>query len=240
MTNTDHFERVLTFIDALVLTIRPREDNGEKALHALLMKRDAEPCEGLWSLIGGGFRPSMYKHHEELCHDKIKDKAGIEPTYLEQVYTQYGEDRDQRGPSQTTLYYSILPMILDNTPDYSLQAGSNAAEVKWIPVEGGTVDLDFAFDHKKLLEIGVDRVLSKASYTDVLLNFLPDIFTMSDIINVHGSLFGKPMSYKVAQSRFEKTGLITKSAFTAKSGGRHSVCFTRVQEDLHIFDRPLG
>src|SRR6185503_6323614 len=75
-------------------------------LHAVLVRRTEHPDRGRWSLPGGFVR--MDESLDRAAVRVLRDKAGLEGVFLEQLYT-FGEpDRDPRTRVITVAYYALV------------------------------------------------------------------------------------------------------------------------------------
>ena len=83
-----------------------KRQKSKKSIRVLLIRRDAEPCEGKWSLPGGfvGIDETI----EEVARRKVLEKTGYDQYYLEQLYTFDGIDRDSRWRVISTAYVGIM------------------------------------------------------------------------------------------------------------------------------------
>ena len=61
-------------------------------LQILLVKRDEEPFNGMWSLPGG-FVPED-RNFEDTIRQKVKEKTGYADMYMEQLYTFWEVETD--------------------------------------------------------------------------------------------------------------------------------------------------
>jgi 8-oxo-dGTP diphosphatase len=99
-----HYEtRPILTVDVTLFTVQ----DGE--LRVALQRRDKPPFEGEIALIGG------YVHVEEDANTLataarvLKEKAGLEGIFLEQLMTSSGPRRDPRGWSASVAYYALVP-----------------------------------------------------------------------------------------------------------------------------------
>src|SRR3989338_10953412 len=85
--------------DIVIFTI----ENDE--LKVLLIKRAKEPFKNQWALPGGFLLKK--EDPEKAAKRVLKEKAGIENVYLEQLYTFAGSGRDPRGNIITVSYFAL-------------------------------------------------------------------------------------------------------------------------------------
>ena len=155
-------------------------------LQILLIKRDEEPFNGMWSLPGG-FVPED-KNFEDTIRQKVKEKTGYADMYMEQLYT-FGEvERDPRGRIISVTY---LGFISDDN-SYSLVNEKNK-ETTWanlIPIKNGNdytfeisilgERISLAFDHNLIVKTAIERIVNKIWYTTIIYKLLPEEFPLLD------------------------------------------------------------
>lgn len=61
-------------------------------------------------------------------------------------------------------------------------------------------DADLAFDHVEIIDMGLQRLRNKVSYTDVAFNLLPELFTLTTLQQVYEILLGE----ELVKSNFRK------------------------------------
>ena len=70
----------------------------DSALSVALLPRDREPYAGRPALIGGWIHVDEDAEAAATAARVLREKAGLEVPYLEQLYTFSGPVRDPRGP----------------------------------------------------------------------------------------------------------------------------------------------
>ena len=102
MKHTYEYPRAALTVDAVVFGF----DEGD--LKLLLIERDLEPYAGQWALPGGFVR--VDDTLEEAARRELHEEAGIDITFLEQLYT-FGEvGRDPRERVVTVAYYGLVDL----------------------------------------------------------------------------------------------------------------------------------
>ncbi len=168
--------KLLVTVDIVLFTIRDR------SLHLLLIRRLAKPFESRYALPGG-----FVLEEESLdaaAARELREEAGVDKVYLEQLYT-FGEPkRDPRGRVITVAYYALVPHT------QVLRAGTDAADAAWFPLARIPA---LAFDHRKIVEYAHQRIRNKLDYTGVGFELLPDKFTLSELQLVHEAILGETL-----------------------------------------------
>lgn len=166
--------------DLVVLTIR------EERLCVLLVKRGGAPFKGRLALPGGFVRER--EDIERAAYRELEEEAGLKPqdVVLEQLRTYGRADRDPRGRVVTVAWV----VLTADAPEP--QAGSDAAEAMWLPVDDVLAGRPaaLAFDHAQILSDGVERARSKLEYTGLAAAFCPVEFTVAELRRVYEIVWG--------------------------------------------------
>ncbi|SRR6266403_47616 len=170
----------------------------EKDLKILLIKRKYEPFQDSWALPGG------FVLEEESVDDaverELKEEAGIEDIYLEQLYT-FGEvKRDPRERIVSVAYYGLV-----NPDKHLLHAKTDACDAKWFSVK--TLPL-IAFDHINIIEIAYRRLQSKVSYQPIGFELLPSKFPFSQLQSLYETILDIPFDRRNFRKKFLKLNII--------------------------------
>ncbi len=80
-------------------------------------------------------------------------------------------------------------------------------------------DADLAFDHIEIIDMGIQRLRNKVSYTDIAFNLLPELFTLTSLQQVYEILLGK----ELVKSNFRKkiASLVIKTDQVRTDCGYH-------------------
>lgn len=153
--------------------------SDSKRLEVLLIERSSEPQKGKWSLPGGFV--DIDEEIESNVKRKLREKTGVSGDfYIEQLYTFGGLDRDERGRVVSVSYVGLV------NDDNHTNVGGTEYQT-WMDVELALCD-DLAFDHKEIIQYAIARLQGKAEYTDILFNFMPKEFTISDLQSVYETI----------------------------------------------------
>ena len=220
--NFNSYEKISIATDIVILTTDNKEQTNkrkvaEKGLQVLLIKRDEEPYNGSWSLVGGFVNP-----HDTLidCVDrKLREKTGISEIYKEQLYT-YGDslDRDPRGRVVSVAYLALAPKS-----KIQLDKENASKETKWfwlnkdsnnkIHLESADKEElrieELAFDHMSILSDALERLKNKIMYTDVGFSLLDKHFTLNELEAVYSLILEKKIYgfRRIIENKVIETGL---------------------------------
>ncbi|WP_122260810.1 NUDIX hydrolase [Ornithinimicrobium cerasi] len=207
MAYTSEHPPFFVTVDLVILTLR------EGTFAVLLVERGAEPFRGRWALPGG------FVHVDEDLMDaayrELEEETGVggDAVHLEQLATYGAPGRDPRSRVVSAAYLAVgadLPEV---------RGGSDAADARWWPVEEA-LGLDLAFDHRVILEDGVERARSKLEYTDLALRFVPARFTMPALQGVYEAVWGTALDPRNFARKVTRTQGFVRETGEERRGGR--------------------
>jgi 8-oxo-dGTP diphosphatase len=145
------------------------------SLSVLLVRRDESPGRGKLALPGGfvGAREDP----AETVVRKLEEKAGIPPIYLEQLRTYAAPGRDPRGWLPSIAYLALVPA--DLLPE------GRARGAAWQRLDSLP---PLVFDHRQMVEDGLERLRGKLWYSNVAVGLLPERFTLAQARSVYESI----------------------------------------------------
>ena len=203
------FEQVSVTVDVVLLSV------SDAGLHALVLRRKDHPCQGHWALPGGfvGRAESL----DAAAARVLRDKAGLEDVFVEQLYT-FGEPgRDPRTRVISVGYYALVD-IARFEQAHAAQADVIAARISvpWKGERGGAVvlqgedggPLSVAFDHAEIIGAAVKRIRGKLSYAPIGFEFLPKRFTLLDLREVHEAVLGRSLNKDSFRRSVLASGLV--------------------------------
>lgn len=219
--DSSKFEKPSVTVDVLFFTII------EKKLKILLIKRAAWPYKGFWALPGGFV--SMKEDLDSAAAREIFQECGVKNLYLEQLYT-FGEPkRDPRTRVITVAYYALAPFTEIN----KIQK-EEVREAKYFAVE----DLPkMAFDHKKIIKIGFERLKSKIGYSNIAFALLPKSFSLSEVQNIYQVILGRKIDKRNFRKWILSSGLlISTGKKTDGSAHRPAMLYEFAKHEVVTFD----
>lgn len=174
------FAPVAVTVDIVVLTI----SGGE--LQVLLIERAEEPFKDSWALPGGFIRPN--ETLERAAERELREETGIRAApFLEQLGAYGNPKRDPRMRVVTVAYLAVVPRL------GTIAAGTDASRAELVPVRkvlARRSSVRLAFDHRALLDDGLERARLKLESTSIATAFVPDEFTLSDLRAVYETIWG--------------------------------------------------
>ena len=185
---------------------------AENQLKILLTKRNIEPYLGEWALPGGFI--GMDETADECACRKLKEEAGLEDIYMEQLYTFSAVDRDPRYRVVSIAYYALV-----KSTDCVLHAGSDIADIQWFSLENAP---PLAFDHKEITAAAVERLRGKISYQPLGFELLPEKFTLPDLRRIYEAILQRSLDRWNFSKKILKTGLLIDHSGTQKNRSRRT------------------
>jgi len=161
-------------------------------LQLLLIQRSSKNNEGLpnvegekWALAGGFI--SEHETGEEAALRELKEETGISHIHLQHFMVADKPGRDPRGWIISNVYFAIVPHYLLS----QMQAGDDAQDVKLFSVTE-LETLDLAFDHREIINEAISVVKTEMLQTTLAKNFLPELFTYSELQAVLATVTDDP------------------------------------------------
>jgi 8-oxo-dGTP diphosphatase len=170
---------------------------GEE-LQVLLIQRGIPPFEGQWALPGGFVRND--ESLEAAARRELEEETGVRDVYLEQLYTIGEPERDPRGRVITVAYYALL-----TTEVAPLVAGTDAGAARWMAARKHP---PLAFDHDKILDYALERLVSKLEYTTVGFMLLPKKFTLGQLQRVYEAVLGRTLDKRNFRRKMALLGIL--------------------------------
>ena len=120
--DASRFPSPLVTVDSVLLTLH------EQVLCVLLVERANPPQQGYWGLPGGFIDIEQDESTRATALRKLTEKTGISPSWLEQLDTFSGAQRDPRGWSLTIAWYALISWVA------CAPHVATVSDAKWVPV----------------------------------------------------------------------------------------------------------
>lgn len=214
-------------VSTVIFALRPATEGGVASVWIPLVRRIAEPFDGLWALPGGWVTGD--ESLADAASRNLLETTALEPSYLEQLYAFGDVDRSPSGRVVSIVYWALV------RADEAARA-AEGENVRWFPAD----DLPrLAFDHNAIVEYALWRLRTKLEYSRIALAFLGEEFTLTDLREVHEAVLRKPLDPANFRRQVEPTLVPTG---TVVSGGRHRPPrLYRYNHSIELVDNgPLG
>jgi len=224
--NIHDYDTPLCTVDMAIFSLIDDE------LNVLLVDRDSHPFKDKWALPGGFVDLNKDNSTDAAAHRKLKEKTGINSAYLEQVETIGSPSRDPRGWSLTVLYFALVDIT-------KVEFSEEGRRSKWMPISWITNN-KLAFDHNHLVDVAMKRLYSKATYTALPIELMPQEFTLTELQSVFEMILGRSLQAKSFRNRVMAAGMVEETGGSKISGKRPAKLYrsTKVDRDTY-FPRPL-
>ena len=189
-------------VDLVILTIAGNE------LKVLLIRRSVEPFRNCWALPGGFV--DMSESLQEAATRELKEEAGVENVYLEQLYTFGNPSRDPRGRVISVVYFALV-----DAERQHVAAASDGKVAAWHSVFNPP---RLAFDHAEVLKYAVERLRNKLEWTTVGYELLPRRFTLSQLQRVYEIILERRIDKRNFRKKVLAQGQLRELEETRKDG----------------------
>jgi 8-oxo-dGTP diphosphatase len=189
------YEQPAVTVDLVIFTV------NNDTLKAMLVKRAEEPFADQWSIPGGFLKEG--ESLEEAAFRVLREKAGVEDVYLEQLYTFGDPDRDPRARVITVTYFALIPWKCLVQPD-----SNKVTDLMWASVDRLP---KLAFDHKRILNYAVQRLRAKASYSNIVYGLMPAQFRLSELQKMYEIIINDTLDKRNFRKRMLATGLLQET-----------------------------
>lgn len=173
-----------------------------------LVVRTREPYDGIWALPGG---PLGEESLEDAARRTLAATTGLEPAYLEQMYTFGDPDRSPDGRRVVSVVYWAL------VRSDEVGRATPQQNVRWLPAD----DLPrLAFDHNLVVDYALWRLRTKLSYSRVAHALLDETFTLSELRQVHEIVQQRRLDPANFRRQIEADGAVVPTG-EVRTGGAH-------------------
>ena len=211
------FDHPYVTVDVLVFSVL------DEKLSILLSKREKDPFSGAMALPGGFVR--VDESLDEAAKRIVEDKGKVEKVYLEQLYS-FGETkRDPRARVISIVYFALIPE--DKARNVECDVDNCWFEIDKLP--------KLAFDHKKIVEIGVSRLRAKVGYSNIAMRLLRQNFTLGELQKVHEIILGEPLDKRNFRKKMLALDLLKESGGVSTGQHRPAKLYSFKSDDPIFF-----
>jgi 8-oxo-dGTP diphosphatase len=189
------YEQLAVTVDLVIFTI------NDDMLKVMLVKRAENPFADRWSLPGGFLRVSESLGDAALR--VLREKAGVENVYVEQLYTFGDLDRDPRARVITVAYFALIPW-----KELVQPPSDKVTHLMWAPVSRLP---KLAFDHREIVEYAVQRLRAKANYSNIVYGLMPKQFRLSELQRMYEIIINNKLDKRNFRKRMLATGLLQET-----------------------------
>jgi len=198
-------------VDAVVFGYDP-----EQGISVLLIKRKYDPFQGMWALPGGLVLND--ESLEQAVRRELREEAGIDVNYLEQLYSFGQPGRDPRNRVVSIAYVGLV-----RPKDYQISAQTDAEDVAWFSLRKTP---KLAFDHKTIMEAALKRLRGKLAYEPIGFELLDKKFPFSDLEKLYQILLDHDLDRRNFKKKIMSYGFVEELDETIqKKSGRPAHLF---------------
>jgi 8-oxo-dGTP diphosphatase len=170
----------------------------EQGISVLLIKRKHEPFQKMWALPGGLVLTG--ESLDRAVKRELREEAGIDVNYLEQLYSFGDPDRDPRNHAISVSYFGLV-----RPQDYQVVAQTDAEDVEWYNIKKLP---KLAFDHKKIIDMAIKRLRGKITYEPVGFELLDKSFPFSDLEKLYQTLLDQDIDRRNFKKKIASLGIL--------------------------------
>ncbi|WBU38415.1 NUDIX hydrolase [Homoserinibacter sp. YIM 151385] len=165
-------------VSTVIFALQPEAGTGRPSIRVPLVRRTRAPFEGGWALPGGW--ADAREGLAASARRTLAETTGLEPAYLEQLYTLGAVDRSPTGRVVSVVYWALVRAE-------EAEAVPEGENVAWFPAEELP---QLAFDHARIVEYALWRLRTKMEYSRIAHALLGETFTISELRRVHEAVRG--------------------------------------------------
>jgi 8-oxo-dGTP diphosphatase len=218
----EHPSPIVT-VDVILFTVQ----QGKLCL--ALQRRIKPPFAGELALIGGYVHTGEDADTLATAARVLKEKAGLEGIFVEQLMTFSGPGRDPRGWSISVAYYALVPettLCPVHSRDLSLVPADRIGRLP--------------FDHETIVAAAIKRLRNKGAYSSLPAYLLPPTFTLPQLRDIYSTVMGSELNDSAFRRKIEELELIEPvPGQYSKVSARPAKLYRFRSTALREFDRKL-
>ncbi len=168
----------------------------------LVIKRGIAPFENQWALPGGFVR--IAETLEDAARRELEEETSMKEAHLEQLKAFSIVDRDPRERVITVAFFAMV-----KSTDFKLQAGTDAIDAKWIPLNQDKMKL--AFDHNEIVMFAKSWLRENLYNEHIALTVLPKIFTLTQVQQLYEGILDTPIDKRNFRKKILASQLLKKT-----------------------------
>jgi 8-oxo-dGTP diphosphatase len=218
LPSQDERPRPALTTNVVVFTLR------DETLKVLLVRRRNPPFEGYWGLPGG-----LVGSDEDLeanAARTLEEGTGVAGVYLEQLYSFGTINRDPRERVISVAYYALVP-----SERLQLRTEQGSQGVGWFGLDEHD---ELAFDHAEMIRVARERLAAKLDYSTIAFQFMPKLFTLSQLQNVYQIIFDRELDKRNFRKRILAMDQIRETDEVRRNGSHRPARLYRVANPREV------
>ena len=187
--------------------------------------------------------PGGYVHKQEDADSLadalrvLREKTGIAPPYLKQLYCFADGARDPRGWSVSVSYLALV----DQSVLANAQAAAPALAFDLVNV---TAMPRLSFDHNRIFDMALKRLCDKSSYSTLPCYLLPKQFTFAQVHEAYEHVMGVALDKSAFRRKLTDMDVLEECKGQRVGGAHRPAQLFKVKADvsnrLRLLERPLA
>lgn len=215
MNYYSHHPKLLVAVDSIIFGFNENEHD----LKLLLLKRNFQPEEGNWSLMGGFV--SADENLDDAAKRIVAQLTGLNDVYMEQLYTFGDINRDSGGRIISVAYFSLIKI---NEHDSKLvkEHGASWVSLSQLPT--------LIFDHNEMVQKALRKLRIRARTQPIGFELLPEKFTIPQIQRLYEAIYQFPFDKRNFRRKLLAMELLEKLDEKEKATSRKGAfyyCFNQ-------------
>lgn len=194
----------------------------KEKLKLLLIKRNFEPNQGKWSLMGGFLKPE--ESLNQAAKRVLEKLTGMKDIFLEQLQS-YGEmDRDPAGRVISVAYYALIDVQNYNEIENSQYTA------RWFDIDQKPA---LIFDHDQMTHDALERLKEKSSAYPIGFELLPDKFTLPQLQKLYEAVHQISFDKRNFRKKILSFNILRRLDEKDKEGSRKGAFLYEIDRDRY-------
>lgn len=147
--------------------------------------------------------------------------------YTEQLYSFSDIQRDKRSRSVSIAYLGVMDRI-DTMPVFDDEKGG------FVPIKKVK---NLAFDHKEIITLTFERLVSKLQYSTIIKKMIRSDFTFTELQQVYETILGKVIDKRNFRKKINSLDVLKETGKYKKEGRmRPAMLYTWKKGQIEFFD----
>lgn len=153
-------------------------------------------------LPGGLIQPN--ETAEEAVERIIEQKGGISTPqiHIEQLYTFSQVNRDPRGRVVAVAYIGLVPWEYLSTAEKN-----DHNDAKWVKLDK-LLTKKLAYDHNEILQLSINRLKSRITYTTIIAKIIPKEFTLTELKQAYETILQQSLDKRNFRKKILKIDVL--------------------------------
>lgn len=187
-------EHAIVAVDVVVMSVI------DEQLHVLLTQTNKPELKGLWAVPGALVAPD--ESLDAAVERVLATKTGLSGVLTEQLATFGDPKRDPFGRVISVAYIALVHAdvhVLATTGEYDAIAWMSIAHLP-----------KMAYDHKKIVDVAVHRLMARLEYTNIARGILADEFTLTEMQDLYEQILGRELDKRNFRKKILELDILEK------------------------------